>query len=269
MTDPSNEIPGTQVSHVAVKIPPLWKSNIKLWFIQLESNFELAKITNDATKYNHLITAIDPETLTAVSDILFSPPETNKYETLKERLIAEFSASENEQIRRLISELHLGNDKPSHMLRKMRELGGSNVKDDFLKTLWFQRLPPEIQTILSISSESLDNLAKMADKIADVRAVSENVFAVARSAESAPSVFPPDEINILRSEIAALNKKVERLTFRNSHRGNNPRQRSSSRGRSQTRDKNYCYYHSRFGSKAHKCRSPCSYNANTESENCQ
>lgn len=71
-TDPQNSTESTEskVSHLSVKIPSLWKSNIKLWFIQVESNFALAKFTNDLTKYNHLIASIDPETLSTVSDIL-------------------------------------------------------------------------------------------------------------------------------------------------------------------------------------------------------
>ncbi|KAF8795370.1 hypothetical protein HNY73_003224 [Argiope bruennichi] len=182
------------------------------------SNFALAKITNDLTKYNHLIASIDPETLSAVADILLAPPDTNKYDALKTRLIAEFSASENEQIRRLLSELHLGSDKPSQLLRKMRELGGgTGIKDDFLKTLWLQRLPSEMQAILSISSEPLDNLANMADKIAEVRISSadNSVFAVSRGAKSTAmrKASTLDEFTALRSEIAALSDR-KRLNSR-------------------------------------------------------
>ncbi|XP_055944525.1 uncharacterized protein LOC129975488 [Argiope bruennichi] len=103
----------SQLSHLSVKIPLLWRKNITLWFIQVESNFALAKITNDLTKYNYLIASVDPETLSAVPDILLSPSDTNKYDALKAGLITEFSASENEQIHRLLSEPHLGADKPS------------------------------------------------------------------------------------------------------------------------------------------------------------
>ncbi|KAF8770999.1 hypothetical protein HNY73_018462 [Argiope bruennichi] len=99
--------------------------------------------------------------------------------------------------------------KPSHLLRKMRELGGgTGIKDDFLKTLWLQRLPSEMQEILSISSEPLDNLANMVDKIAVVRISStdNSVFAVSRGAESTAmrKASTLDEFTALRSEIAAL-----------------------------------------------------------------
>lgn len=252
--DSNNGGSGTQVSRLAVKIPPLWKNNIKLWFIQLESNFELAKVTNDVTKYNYLVSSIDPETLAAVSDILYAPPTTDRYNTLKSRLITEFSTSENEQIRRLISELHLGDDKPSQLLRKMREMGGKAVNDDFIKTLWLQRLPSDMQTILSISAESLDNLAKMADKIAEVRTTpsENNVFAVkqvaAATSDNNQRVSPIDEFSALRSEIANLSKQVERLSRdRNRpHYARNYGNRNFSRERSRDRNKDYCYYHARF-----------------------
>lgn len=277
-TEPQHSTASTesQVSHLSVKIPPLWKSNIKLWFVQVESNFALAKITNDLTKYNHLIASIDPETLSTVSDILFTPPATDKYETLKTRLIAEFSASETEQIRRLISGLHLGDEKPTHLLRKMRELGGKGITDDFLKTLWLQRLPPEIQAILSISSESLDNLATMADKISEVRASppENSVFAVGQSKVAPAECISPlsAELAELKGTIAALSKQVEHLSRdRNRmpfHRDSS-RHRNSSRGRSSDGKKDFCYYHRRFGKNAKKCQSPCSFRPATDQENSQ
>ncbi|GFT21443.1 uncharacterized protein NPIL_426621 [Nephila pilipes] len=169
MTEDSNA--QQHVSHVAAKLPPLWKQNIKLWFLQAEANFELSGIiTNDVTKYNNVIAAIDSEILSVVSDLLFDPPHADRYTTLKNRLMQEFSDSENLQIRKLLPKLQLGDDKPSYLLRKMKELAGTAINDDFLRNLWLQRLPADIQTILSVSSEKLENLAKLADKIAEVRA---------------------------------------------------------------------------------------------------
>lgn len=65
--------------------PPLLKTTIKVWFVQVESNFELSGITVHATKYNNIDGAIDPETLSVVDDILLDPPTQNKYATLKEK----------------------------------------------------------------------------------------------------------------------------------------------------------------------------------------
>ncbi|KAF8789836.1 hypothetical protein HNY73_007746 [Argiope bruennichi] len=131
-----------------------------------------------------------------------------------------------------------------------------------------------MQAILSISSESLDNLANMADKIAEVRISSadNSVFAFSRGAESTAmqKASTMDEFTALRSEITALSKQVQRLS-RDRSRGPFHRKNTAqfSRVRSGDRGRKCCYYHSRFGKKALKCLSPCSYPTNVEQENSQ
>ncbi|GBM57241.1 Transposon Ty3-I Gag-Pol polyprotein [Araneus ventricosus] len=93
------------ISRVAVKLPPLWKGNAAVWFIQVEANFSVAQITNDDTKYNYVLAAIESDTLGAVSDLIVTPLVDNKYQALKERFIMEFSYSQSQQIRKLLSEL--------------------------------------------------------------------------------------------------------------------------------------------------------------------
>ncbi|GFX46930.1 retrovirus-related Pol polyprotein from transposon 17.6 [Trichonephila clavipes] len=206
----------SQIARIAVKLPPVWTNNIKLWFVQAGSNFALSAITNDQTKYN-IIAAIDPETLSSVLDILFEPPATNKYNAFKERLIAEFSLKINKKVRKLLSELQLGDDKPSHLLRKMRVLAsGAFLNDDFLKTLWLQRLPSEMQSILSVSSETLENLAELADKIAEVRSDPFlNVSVMDKSSSSNPSLptNPREDLyNPLYQEVVVLRQQVDALS---------------------------------------------------------
>ncbi|GBN10944.1 hypothetical protein AVEN_191874-1 [Araneus ventricosus] len=52
----------------------------------------------------------------------------------------------------------------------MRQLANDKVGEEFLKTLWIQRLPKETQANVSVSDVSLDKLAQMADKIIDLSA---------------------------------------------------------------------------------------------------
>jgi hypothetical protein len=49
----------------------------------------------------------------------------------------------------------------------MRTLAGTQVKDDFLKTIFIQRLPVTTRSILATSKDDLDMLATMADKIVE------------------------------------------------------------------------------------------------------
>ncbi|XP_035233535.1 uncharacterized protein LOC118205352, partial [Stegodyphus dumicola] len=47
----------------------------------------------------------------------------------------------------------------------MRNLAAGKVPDEFLKNLWMQRLPLDIRSILSVSSDDLSKLSTMAHKI--------------------------------------------------------------------------------------------------------
>jgi hypothetical protein len=38
------------INAVAIKLPPVWTSNIVSWFVQAEAQFGLRKITDDITK---------------------------------------------------------------------------------------------------------------------------------------------------------------------------------------------------------------------------
>ncbi|GFS87099.1 retrovirus-related Pol polyprotein from transposon 297 [Trichonephila clavipes] len=80
-------------SHVAVKPPPFWKHNPALWFVRLEAQFDLAKILNDTTKFNYVLSAVESDILNSVSDLVLKPPENGKYEVLKKRLIEVHSES--------------------------------------------------------------------------------------------------------------------------------------------------------------------------------
>ncbi|GFW38327.1 uncharacterized protein TNCV_1331801 [Trichonephila clavipes] len=134
-------------------------------------------ISSDDTKYSALVANLDAETLSYVSDIVLSPPNSDKYHTLSQRLITQFSDSETQKIKKLLTDLQLGDEKPSHLLRKMKELSNGQLQDDFLQSLWLQRMPPHIQTVLFASSEPLDKLAIIADKVSAVVGASSTICA--------------------------------------------------------------------------------------------
>ena len=72
------------INRVSCKIPPLWKNNIQIWFVQVEANFATSQITNDLTKYNTVIASIDADPLVLVSDLILNPSTENRCETLKQ-----------------------------------------------------------------------------------------------------------------------------------------------------------------------------------------
>lgn len=247
--------PELQVHKVGLKLPPFWDKHPILWFANIEAQFVVSGITQDATKYYCVISALNSDILSYVSDIVLAPPQTDKYETLKARLVSDFSDSQQRQIKAVLSELVLGDDKPSHLLRKMKQLAGKTLGEDFLKTLWLQRLPTQAQAILSVSEDSLDKLALMADKIHETAGASIDEVHCPKA--------PLSDFSELRAQIAELTKQVEHLS-RSRERQDNSRNRSfSKRSRSKTPknrgSRDQCWYHYKFGEAARRCKSPCNY----------
>lgn len=168
---------------------------------------------------------------------MLNPPAADKYPTLKSRLISEFSDSEQRRIKAVLSEFTLGDEKPTHLLRKMKQLAGNILSDEILKMRWLQRLPNHVQAILSVSDDGLEKLAVMANKIHEMTGV--NVEAVHSSKESI------SDMGELRVQVAELAREVQRLS-----RGREQRNSSSYQlcKHSKTPKKyDQCWYHFKFG----------------------
>ncbi|GFV22557.1 uncharacterized protein TNCV_2077491 [Trichonephila clavipes] len=105
---------------------------------QCDHAFTFSGISSDDTKYSALVANLDAETLSYVSDIVLSPPKSDKYQTLSQRLITQFSDSETQTIKKLLTDLQLGDEKPSHLLRKMKELLMANSRMTFCKVCDFK-----------------------------------------------------------------------------------------------------------------------------------
>jgi len=166
--DPSNGCANFEVSRINLKTPPFLRSNPELWFKQIEAQFIKASVKSDSRQFYHVVAAIESEILVQVSDVIISPPTTDMYSTLKNRIIVCFSEFDDARLKKLLKDIKLGDQRPSHLLREMRDLASGKVSDDILKTLWLQRLPNQIKAILTASGHSLNNLAIMADKISEV-----------------------------------------------------------------------------------------------------
>ncbi|XP_053948461.1 uncharacterized protein LOC128856970 [Anastrepha ludens] len=136
----------------------------------MEAQFINGSITRDNSKYNHVISVLEPEYLSMVSDLIRSPPAENKYESLKNRLISEYTQSDQRKLRVLLTEIELGDDKPSYLLRKMRDLTKNALTDEAIKSLWIERLPENVRAVVAISNDDLNTCATLADKVVELTA---------------------------------------------------------------------------------------------------
>ncbi|GFU00186.1 hypothetical protein TNCV_801681 [Trichonephila clavipes] len=132
----------------------------------------------------------------------------------------------------------------------------------FCKVCGFKECHHISRLFLSASSEPLDKLAIIADKVSEVVGASSTICA-------ATTVPPPSQsfscsaqptMDSLARQIQELSLQVAELTrerYSSRHqRYSSDRRRSHSRSRSVSRGSGICYYHRRYKEQARKCVSP-------------
>ncbi|XP_047030497.1 uncharacterized protein LOC124637840 [Helicoverpa zea] len=254
-----------QLSSISItaRIPEFWKKSPRTWFIQAEAVLNPQKMS-DESKYQVLISKLPPDAVEQVTQILVDPPEKNKYETLKNKLIFIYQESEERQVKKLIGEMELGDQKPSQLLRKMQDLARGRVNNETLIVMWQKHLPNSVRGVLAVTEEKdLEKLASIADKIMETTTPIHSVATVKQ--EPGPSGSQDQII----SAINKLSDRLQNLESRSRGRSNNwrrnnfRRNRSRSGSRSRTRkfeDPNWlCFYHYKYRSKATKCVDPCNW----------
>jgi hypothetical protein len=252
----------SEIYRVAVRLPPFWQERPAVWFAQAEAQFELAAITQQRTKFNHVVSQLSQQHAAEVEDLILSPPEKDPYDKLKSELVSRLSASREQRVRQLLSLEEMGDRKPSQFLRHLRSLA-PDVPDAFLRTIWASRLPPHAQAILAGQTEgSLESTSNLADKICEVALASTTAAISPAAPDNTPNLL--EKIEELTRQVASLNAAHFRT-----HSRSRDRNRSQSTGRGSRPDVSSpihgpCWYHERFGNSARNCRPPCSHRKGNE-----
>jgi hypothetical protein len=66
--------PCTDVATVAIRLAAFWVNRPASWFAQAEAQFHLAGISNESTKFYHMISQVDEKYGAEVGDIINFPP---------------------------------------------------------------------------------------------------------------------------------------------------------------------------------------------------
>lgn len=251
---------------VNIKVPDFSPCEPEIWFALLEGQFENYGITEDSIKFNNVIIHLDMQHAKEVKDIIVNPPTKNRYDKIKSELIRRLSASHEKKVKQLLTHEQLGDRKPSQFLRHLTDLAGPGIPKEFIKTIWSNRLPSNIQTVLaSQTSPKLEEVADLADRIHEIT----SPFNIASTSFSAAQATPTSEIAELKKMVEHLALKLDEHTrapcssnnrYNDRSRPQNRRYSSqSSRSNSSYRKFPLCWYHSRHGTNARKCIKPCDF----------
>nr|VZI02723.1 unnamed protein product [Spirometra erinaceieuropaei] len=180
----------------------------------LESAFYSANVTKELAKYHKLVEVLPASVISQVQSLLANPPADAPYSALKAEILRLNSVSDRQRYHQLIKEESLGDRKPSELLRRMRcLLGDMQVDDKFVKEMFLERLPTDVQTILASGSQDLavSQLAEMADRMIEVqRFQSPSVAQI--SSSSSVNEHLLKQVSAMADEVASLKIQLARLT---------------------------------------------------------
>lgn len=244
-----------EADKISIKIPPFWEKSPEIWFLQVEAQFTLNKITTEDTKFNHLVAQLEPRYIENIWDIVTGSSK-EKYKEAKTRLLDVFKISEEAKLKSLLTDVDLGDRQPSQLLRKMKALAGSDISDKALRTLWLEKMPEAIRGILVISEEGLERQAVMADKILQMTPRNE-VYAAASSSKQVPAAAAKDTLD---DRLARIEKRLARIPLGQQRSWSRPQHQEKSRQDSRSQgQRRLCRYHEKFGAKSFRCQKPCEW----------
>lgn len=213
---------------VSLKLPEFWTDDPEVWFARIEAQFNTRAITVDGTKFDYVVSALDNSTASEVKAVLLTPPDVDRYGTIKRALLGAFGKSQAQKDAELLSLTGLGDKKPTALLRQIRSLNSD--AETLRRALFLAQLPAEVRAVLAGQNiDDLDELADCADRIIE-----------ARQLESSPVAF---------------------AVATGRHRPYQPSTRRAPQPpATQNRSGGFiCTYHTRFGLRAHNCQQGCMF----------
>ncbi|XP_037877372.2 uncharacterized protein LOC119630912 [Bombyx mori] len=254
---------------LSTRIPEFWTEQPRAWYIRIESILAPQKL-GDEVKFDIVVSKLPKEVIIQLTDFLAKPPDTGKFLALKTKLLSTFEESKSRQIERLIGEMELGDQKPSQLLHRMRELARDKVPDDTLRVLWQGHLPTTLRAILTVTeTKDLDNLAMIADNVAEATRVN-HISEVVNQQTSNMERPSTSDTSLILAEIAKLSVRMTNMEQSRSRQNYFDRNRDRSGSRSSSRRRTpqnpnwLCYYHYKFRQNAQKCVQPCAWKPSSE-----
>ena len=238
-------------NEVSLKLPPFWAAEPQIWFAQTEAQFALRKIVADDTKYFYVLSALDQATASRLKDFISNPPEEDKYEALKDRLVETFDLSEPERASLLLHFRPLGDAKPSTLMDEMLALLGDHPPCFLFRQLFLERLPEDMRAqLIDAGIDDCRQLARRADRIWAARQGTNYANNVQTAPALAPECMSPGASDI--GHEGCITDAVQRR----------PRAPPKPKKRQPPTAPGLCYYHRTYGARARRCQQPCGWQGN-------
>lgn len=238
----------SDINAVSIRLPDFWIKSPEVWFAKVESQFGTKNITQDQTKYDYVVGALDINTADEVQSILINPPVSNKYDTLKTALIKTFGKSQAQKDAELLNLDGLGDKRPTALMRKINAL--NDDPQTLKRALFLSNLPTDIRSILAGHNiTNIDELAETADRIWETRTAGIQQVSVSTDTHGGTSGRPVEAVSAAAKSRSHQYRPTRSSSHSNSQSASNATQPSVQ----------ICFYHQRFGPDARRCQPGCKF----------
>lgn len=231
-----------------IKVPQWMPQEPGAWFRMLELIFTRENITDEADKVLMVLQNVPPsDTQKIVSLAWKASYSVGDYANIKAAIIGMNTISDDEKLNRLFHSESLGDQRPSELYFKMKNLAdsvvGGAVPTNVVFNRWVNKLPTNCISFAKALADSFDP-AKHLASIDDLYAL-----LATRGGGQISAVDTFSSNRRPRSKSSNRSRSRDRSTSRGRSRKNS----SSSSEMRYDRDGPQCWYHFRFGKKAQKC----------------
>lgn len=251
-----------------IPLPALIEGAVDAYFLSMEFWFAASGITNDTRKFNTVLAQVPPTKLLELNAIIAAAPPNEKYAYIKAALTTHFADSQTRRLNRVLSEMPLGDLRPSQLYHNMARVAGTALGESALIDLWASRLPQITQAAVVAATGAVAERLATADRVHESIGLRQN-----QVANIVPAAVTMPEFERLIQHIEEKFRRLrdefprERQSRENSRNRNRSRTNSNQRGESQNNSDSLCWYHAVFGREAQKCREPCNWSRSTPTNN--
>lgn len=110
---------------------------------------------------------VPPKKLMELGSVIDALPNLNRYAYIKRCLIEHFTDSQQRRLQRVLSDMPLGDSKPSKLFYEMSRTANGTLSDVVLLDLWATRLPSHAQAAVAPSQGTTAERMRIADAVTE------------------------------------------------------------------------------------------------------
>jgi hypothetical protein len=253
---PNNQQQQAAAAAAAVRLPDFHADSPQCWFECLDSNFATANITQSIMKFHWAMSKL-PFSLTPTVRPLSRDPTAvaDLYKELKELLLQSYGLTDEQMTSKWLDyPMCSSNTRPSVLWDNLTALQPATLKDAQV-ALFLRKLPRHISAL--INTRSFDTTQEMIQRCNALWASQTPEEAASAAAAAAAGPWQHSSLRNARRSPSPYRRKTP-----GGDKADHCRHSPTPGAAKGSRNEGLCFYHSRFGNKAHKCERGCTYQEN-------